>query len=104
MGPEQYAVMFQREERHWWYAGMRRTALALLSHALPGRTALRVLDAGCGTGGTTTHLRRFGEVVGLDLAWEALLPAARRGLEGRLVRGTIESLPFANAVFDTVTS
>jgi SAM-dependent methyltransferase len=101
---EQYAEMFRREERHWWYAGMRRTALALLNHALAGQTALRLLDAGCGTGGTTVHLRQFGDVVGLDLAWEALLPAAERGLNGKLVRGTVEHLPFPNATFDAVTS
>jgi SAM-dependent methyltransferase len=104
MEPEQFAVMFRREERHWWYAGMRRTALAVLNHALAGQTALRILDAGCGTGGTTVHLRRFGAVVGLDLAWEALLPAAERGLNGHLVRGTVEHLPFADATFDAVTS
>jgi SAM-dependent methyltransferase len=104
MEPEQFAVMFRREERHWWYAGMRRTALAVLSYALAGQTALRLLDAGCGTGGTTVHLRRFGEVVGLDLAWEALLPAAERGLNRQLVRGTVEHLPFADATFDAVTS
>src|ERR687887_2697034 len=104
MEPEQYAVMFRREERHWWYTGMRRTALAVLSHALVGQTGLRLLDAGCGTGGTTVHLRRFGDVVGLDLAWEALLPAAERGLNGLLVRGTVEHLPFADATFDAVTS
>lgn len=104
MEKEQYAVMFRREECHWWYAGMRRAALALLRSALDGRADLRVLDAGCGTGGTTVRLEEFGRVVGVDLAWEALRPAATRGLDGRLVRGTIERLPFANASFDAATS
>lgn len=104
MEKEQYAVMFRREERHWWYVGMRRAALALLSSELDGQTDLRLLDAGCGTGGTTIRLQRFGHVVGVDLAWEALGPAATRGLDGRLVRGTVERLPFADASFDAVTS
>ncbi len=109
MEPEQYAVMSRREDRHWWYAGMRRTALAILDRALGERPTadgrpLRVLDAGCGTGGTTIHLRRFGEVVGVDLMWEALLPTRERGLGGRLARASVERLPFASASFDVVTS
>lgn len=104
MEKEQYDVMFRREERHWWYAGMRRAAMALLESALAGRTNLRLLDAGCGTGGTTVELERFGRVVGVDLAWEALKPAATRGLERHLVQGTVERLPFADASFDAVTS
>ncbi len=100
--------MFRREERHWWYAGMRKTALALLGRALQGEQArsgrpLRLLDAGCGTGGTTMRLRAFGAVYGVDLAWEALLPARERGLGGRLARGSVERLPFRDASFDVVT-
>jgi SAM-dependent methyltransferase len=103
MEREQYAIMARREERHWWYAGMRRVALAVLGSALDGRRGLRILDAGCGTGGTTVELRRFGEVVGVDLAWEALEPARARGLRA-LARGSIEQLPFGRATFDVATS
>ncbi len=103
MKREQYAIMARREERHWWYAGMRRVALAVLESALGGRPGLRILDAGCGTGGTTIELRRFGQVVGVDLAWEALEPARGRGLTG-LARASIEGLPFGAATFDAATS
>jgi SAM-dependent methyltransferase len=103
MEPEQYAIMARREERHWWYTGMRRVALAVLDSYLGERSALRILDAGCGTGGTTRELQRYGDVVGVDLAWEALQPARGRGLK-YLARGSIEKLPFASASFDLVTS
>jgi SAM-dependent methyltransferase len=101
--PEQFAIMARREARHWWYAGMRQVALAVLEEALAGRTGLLLLDAGCGTGGTTIELRRFGEVVGVDLAWEALCPARDRGLH-ELARGSIEQLPFRDGSFDVATS
>jgi SAM-dependent methyltransferase len=103
MEREQYAIMARREERHWWYSGMRRVAMAVLEHALAGQSGLRILDAGCGTGGTTIELRRFGKVVGIDLAWEALEPARGRGLS-RLARASIERLPFGDASFDVATS
>lgn len=103
MEREQYAIMARREGRHWWYAGMRRVALAVLESALDGRTGVRILDAGCGTGGTTVELCRFGEVVGVDLAWAALEPARGRGLT-RLARASIESMPFGAATFDVATS
>ena len=103
MEREQYSIMARREERHWWYAGMRRVALAVLERALDGRSGLRILDAGCGTGGTTVELHRFGEVVGVDLAWAALEPARSRGLSG-LARASIECLPFGSATFDVATS
>jgi SAM-dependent methyltransferase len=103
MEREQYAIMARREEHHWWYAGMRHVALAVLDRALEGRRGLRILDAGCGTGGTTIELRRFGDVFGVDLAWEALEPARGRGLRD-LARASIEHLPFADASFDAATS
>lgn len=104
MEHEQYDVMFRREERHWWYAGMRHSALALLRAVLRDQGPVRLLDAGCGTGGTTVHLREFGPVFGLDFARAALLPAASRGLAGQVAQGSIEQLPFRDGTFDVVTS
>jgi ubiquinone/menaquinone biosynthesis C-methylase UbiE len=91
------------EDRHWWYGGMRAISTAMLDTAYAGRTDLRVLDAGCGTGGNAIFLRRYGAVVGMDLAPDAI-EFGRERIGGGLVRGSVLELPFADASFDLVTS
>lgn len=104
MRPDEYAAMYQVEDHHWWYTGMRRVLDGLLGPHLDGRAGrLAILDAGCGTGGNSRHLQRYGRVIGLDAAAEALhLARNRPGLT--LVRGSVDCLPFRDAVFDLVLS
>lgn len=99
----EYEVMAAVEDRHWWYGGMRAISTAMLDTAYAGRTDLRVLDAGCGTGGNAIFLRRYGAVVGMDLAPDAI-EFGRERIGGGLVRGSVLELPFADASFDLVTS
>lgn len=102
MDREQYAIMYEVERAHWWYRGMRRNALALLRQYLaPGRS-YALLDAGCGTGGTTLDLLGFGTVTGVDMSPDALRYSARRGIR-RLTRASVESLPFREGSFDALT-
>jgi SAM-dependent methyltransferase len=103
MEKTEYEVMAAVELNHWWYGGMRAIAAALLDPVLRGRSGLRLLDAGCGTGGDAIFLRRYGQVVGIDYAIEAVRLAAPR-LPGQLARGSVLALPFADESFDLVTS
>jgi SAM-dependent methyltransferase len=72
-------------------------------HFRPTGRPAEVLDAGCGSGGTTAWLGRWGRVTGLDLSDDALRLARQRGLS-RLVRASIEALPFPDRSFDLLTS
>lgn len=103
MEKNEYTTMAAVELQHWWYGGMRAINAAMLDRVFGGRRDLRILDAGCGTGGDALFLRRYGTVVGLDLATEALT-LARGRIPGRLVRGSVLQLPFADHSFDLVTS
>ena len=103
MERSEYAVMAAVADRHWWYGGMRAIAAALLDTAYRGREKLQILDAGCGTGGNVRFLRRYGQVVGIDLAAEALDLGGKR-LPGVLARASVLQIPFADASFDLVTS
>lgn len=108
MEREQYDLMFAQEEQHWWYAGMRRISASLLERYVPRVPAdsgrpLELLDAGCGSGGMTRYLQRFGRVTGIDLAPEAVGLARQRGLR-QLARSSVSAIPFRDGAFDIVTS
>ena len=106
MKPAEYRRMFEAEDTQWWYAGQRAIAHALLEPALAGlagsKRPLRILDAGCGTGGNLVPLGRLGRAVGIDLAPEAVRLCRERGV--RALRARLESLPFRDGTFDVVTS
>lgn len=101
--PEEYGIMFEAEERLWWYLGMERITRAILDGRSAGAPALDILDAGCGTGGALRVLRQYGRVTGLDLSPIALQYCARRD-RGRWIRGSVARLPFGGGAFDLVTS
>lgn len=91
------------EARHWWYGGMRAISAALLGEVYAPGAGLRILDAGCGTGGNVRFLRRYGSVAGIDLAAEAF-EFSPPALAGTLARASVLALPFASGSFDLLTS
>ncbi len=103
MEPSEYYAIRRVEDHHWWYAGMRAITTALLESLYSDRRDLRILDAGCGTGGAMTYLARFGRVTGCDVSALALELGRTRGLAA-LGQATVTALPFAPASFDLVTS
>jgi SAM-dependent methyltransferase len=102
----EYQNIYDSEERQWWYRGMRAISLALLEPALRalggGGRALRVLDAGCGTGRNVLELGGFGRAAGIDLSPLALRFCRLRGVA--VARAGLLSLPFPDGSFDCVTS
>jgi ubiquinone/menaquinone biosynthesis C-methylase UbiE len=84
----------------------------LLVHAIIAGTPSRVLDVGCGTGGTTVAVARrlgtAGECVGVDIS-EPMLAAARdraerAGVHATFVRADAGSHPFEPSSFDAIMS
>jgi SAM-dependent methyltransferase len=104
-----YAIMYEVEGAHWWFAGRRRILDAFLSEIAPTLPAAetggraRILDVGCGTGANLEMLARYGDAEGVDLSPEALAFCRARGLT-RVTEGAAEALPFADATFDLVTA
>jgi ubiquinone/menaquinone biosynthesis C-methylase UbiE len=97
MNHEEYEVMYQVEDHHWWYLGMECITCALLERALPQdreTRSLKILDAGCGTGAVMKYLAQYGEVTGFDFSAEALRFSQKRG-HTRLVQASVLEIPFA---------
>ena len=82
MEAEQYDIMSEAEERHWWYLGLRdaiKRCLALSVLRLPPNPD--VLDAGCGTGGNLRFLSTLLQpknLAGFDVSDLALAHARRK--------------------------
>ena len=100
---EYYQRLHDLEERHWWSIGMRAIAAGLLLTHLHNAGRVRILDAGCGTGGTLIWLSRLAPsatVVGIDYSPFALTHCRRRG--GGLALASVTDLPFSDNAFDVV--
>ncbi|MBP0492414.1 class I SAM-dependent methyltransferase [Pararoseomonas indoligenes] len=104
MEDAEYDLMDAAEDRMWWYRAVHARLLDVLERR-PGRPALPVLDAGCGTGG---FLRRLADAsprraVGLDYNPRAAgRAAAKSGLPA--TGGTVNALPFPDASFGAAVS
>ena len=91
------------ERDHFWFRGFRRFVTPLLDQATGGRTSLRILDCGCGTGNNLRLLRPYGRAFGIDLTFSGLTYARQNG-ERLVARASALTLPFSADVFDLVTS
>ncbi|OQY88240.1 MAG: hypothetical protein B6D38_10540 [Anaerolineae bacterium UTCFX1] len=104
MDPREYELMFQVEDKHWWYRGMGAIMRALLNQRYESGTRLNILDAGCGSGGGISNLLTdYGSVTGVDIEPIALAYCQKRSLS-QIARASVIRLPFANAQFDIVAS
>jgi SAM-dependent methyltransferase len=102
----EYEKMHAVEERMWWYHGIHAnllTAFRRSGRALPG---MRVLDAGCGTGGFLAKLGRAVpglERIGMDFEPVAAdLTRARAAVPVSVA--SINQLPFAAASLGAIFS
>lgn len=91
------------EATHFWFRGFRGFVIPLLQRAAAGRTDLRLLDCGCGTGNNLAMLERVGRAYGFDLT-PIGLQIGREAGRTRLARASVTAVPFPGASFDIVTS
>ncbi len=81
---------------------MHNTIVKLLEkYRFPKKGKLKILDAGCGTGGLLVKLAKYGNVYGIDISSEGIKLAKKRDLKNLQV-GTVTALPYKNNFFDVV--
>lgn len=100
MEEREYETMAAVEDRHFWFVAMRATVRDAFE-ALRLPDGARVLDLGCGTGGTMKALQGLARFAGLDRSPTAALFASRRTGESVLC-GAATDLPLRDASVDAV--
>lgn len=102
----EYQNIYALEDSHWWYCHLRSLVLAALKRFLPDPSAdLKLLDAGCGTGGLLRTLTSstYHRLIGMDISAEALKFCQLRSLKG-LVQASVTYLPFKKESLDVIIS
>src|SRR2546428_13973655 len=89
------------ETSHFWFRGFRQFVGPLIARASAGRTDLRMLDCGCGTGYNLRLLAPYGRPCGMDLTQSGLDRARAAGRP--LVRASAVHIPFAAGSVHLVT-
>jgi ubiquinone/menaquinone biosynthesis C-methylase UbiE len=94
--------MYELEENHFWYKGMRKITRAIFEKYLPKKKQLKILDAGCGTGRNILFLKNFGKVSGIDISSNAIEYCKKREL-ANIKLGSIDEISFKDESFDLIT-
>jgi ubiquinone/menaquinone biosynthesis C-methylase UbiE len=101
MKKEEYKIMFNIEDNYWWYVGLRQLVLSYME-GKDKRINLRILDAGCGTGGMSTALKAY-KPYAIDYSEEAICYSKSRKIDN-IARASVCCMPFKNGFFDIVIS
>ena len=104
MHAEDFELLYQLEEKYWWFPAMRRITDTIAAHELQ-QPRLRILDAGCGTGFNLGYYSNdhSHDVYGLDIAPAALEHVRQRGFR-KIAQASIAEIPFKSETFDVVFS
>ncbi len=98
MNEDEFRLLDEIEDQHWWFVGKQHILRSLLQrHAPQGR----ILDLGCGTGGTLRNWMDRHPCFGTDRSELALRICAEKGFD-RLVQSDLDAVPFADGAFDTI--
>lgn len=101
MNVTEYQRMEHYEKTYWWHLGRLRIIEKEITRQFNGRNDLKILNIGCGTGGTVKMLEKFGRVENVDVSDEAIQFMKQNGFKHlHKVKGL--KLPFKDNHFDMV--
>ena len=86
MRTDELRQLAEAEESYWWHRGRQRIVRRVLTRYVAPNS--RILDVGCGPGGTTKSYSGANHVLGVDASDESTRLARGRGLEVALMDAT----------------
>jgi SAM-dependent methyltransferase len=95
---EEFRLLDEIEDTHWWFQGKRELLEVLLAPVAAGS---RMLDLGCGTGGILRGWMERMRCVGVDRSPLALRICRSKGFR-HVVRGDLQHPPFESGRFDAL--
>lgn len=99
----EYRNIFLQEKQYWLYVGIRRLARDKVNKFFRDKPNLKLLDAGCGTGGFIDEFKQGFECYGVDISEEAIKFCKKRNL-ANILQASVDKIPFADNVFNVVTT
>jgi SAM-dependent methyltransferase len=104
MDRDVYRRLDALEGQHWWFAARRCILRSAIERFRPQAEELRLLEAGCGTGGNLAMLSEFGAVDAFELDDEARQVAAGKGAIDVRKGMLPDDVPFAPGGYDIVVA
>lgn len=104
MKSSEYAKLALQEQSYWWHLGKLDIINVYLSMATKKHSSkLKILNVGCGTGGTVPVLEKFGQVDNVDISAEAVKYMLGKGFE-RVFQTDATRLPFKSKNYDLIVA
>lgn len=97
MQKEQYKILHELENSHWWFLGKKEFIRSFLPKP---DNKLKILDLGCGTGGTSIFLENWGIVDRIEISPYAFSFLRKKGVKFR--KGNVETSNFGRNKYDLI--
>lgn len=102
MNIAEYSRMAERERTYWWHVGRLAIIDSWLSKWVKPKSGAKILNVGCGTGGTLPVLEKFGTIENIDVSDEAIKFMKDAGYKVKKVKD--HTLPYKDNSFDVVVA
>lgn len=104
MDREVYDRLDQLEDRHWWFSARRAILERVIRANVLNGDRIKILEAGCGTGGNLTMLGALGDLVAFEPDDDARKLAATKS-DCEIRHGTLpDGNPYKNQKFDLIVA
>ena len=103
---DEYRMMYEAEEKLWWYRILHEKVLKEIQNRFLENKQIKILDAGCGTGGLMSFLIKHGyeNIQGFDYSEDAVSFCKERNLDVQQTDITNFENKFAANSFDIIVN